>query len=245
MNHYLEYIDEIHSEKKKNIQDQHPDWKFDKRFSVCNKIIPIAEGVNFQATLQLRKRKRTSVIFEHEYSGRKVIHYFSEYEIIRSLIYIYDNFEKEGNDICSGLNELMKDAGQDVMFDINNKRFTFRGIKYLHNNISFLTLTDYQITLNDFICLLNLVIEKDRYSKESKEGKTTILKYLLFLYLISNRTSEKLKAEVEKILKSKDIYKTRELNDYKEVINRNNREKIYFDIGLYNNILCYNNNEES
>ncbi|BCZ48465.1 hypothetical protein psyc5s11_45320 [Clostridium gelidum] len=251
MGHFLDDIDEIYESKKNYIINKYPGWKIDGRFTTYTPIIPNTEGIKFSTTLQLKKMIKTSVIFEQEYEGRTVRFYFDEYNIICTLIYIYDNFNQEGKYICDKMHLLINDNGEDISFKINDKKYEFKGIKYMPKDKKFLTLSDYEIGINDFICLVNLVIEKDRYSKQDENGKkdengkSTILKYLLFLFLFSKKTSKEFKAKMIEVLQEEKIYKGDKLINYKKIINAIGSQKIYFDNSLSNKILCYNNNEES
>lgn len=237
MDHYLDYMDEIYENKKTSIHQEHPDWKINRNFTIYVDIKPIAEGMKFQTTLQLKKQDRTSVILVQEFDGKKAKQYFSEFDIIHTFIYIFDTFKDEGNYIYHKMIELIKDNGNDVSFIIDEKQFSFKGINYLSEDKLFKTFADYIISINDFISLLNLVIEKDRYSKESKDGKSTILKYILFLLLISNRSEQKIKMQMKDILEIKSIYIDDKLSVYKNIINRNGKDKIYFDSILFKDIL--------
>ncbi len=237
MAHYLNTIDVIHANVILDIKKQHPNWMIDSNFTVYREIMPVIEGISFQTTFLLRKRSRTSVILMQEPNGRKIRQYFNEYRIIETLIYLYDYYIEEGDAFYYGMCKLIEDNGVDVSFSIGDEQFSFKGIQYFSSNKLFLSFADYQININDFICLLNLVIEKDRYSKESENGKGTILKYLLFLLLCSTRTSLSQKTNMINVLKSKDLYKDNTLASYKEVINRTGTAKLYFSVGLFKNIL--------
>ncbi|NFJ03656.1 hypothetical protein FC905_01040 [Clostridium botulinum] len=240
MEHFSNYMDEIKENMKNKIKTQHPAWKIDDKFTIYNTIIPIAEGVVFKSKFKLKKKKRTSVIFEQEFNNRKVRYYFSEYDIIRTLIYIYDKFIDEGNYICEKMIALINDNGDDVEFGLNNKRYKFKGIGYISENKEFLTNMDYWLGINDFIFLLNLVIEKDRYKEMNENAKKTILKYLLFLFLCSERKEDMPKTKLINILKDKHIYTGLKLRSYKDVINKIGRGKLYLDISLSEEILWYN-----
>lgn len=236
MKHYLDYMDNIYANTVATIKKQHIDWKIGKDFTIYREITPVLKGINFQTTMLLRKRNRTSVIFEQDFNGRKTKQYFSEYNIIETLIDIYDLFVDEGNTIYSGMCKLIEDSGTDVNFRIGTEQFSFKGIQYLSNDKLFMTYTGYKIGINDFIGLLNLVIEKDRYSKESNNGKGTILKYILFLLLRSRRTPIH-KRQMINILNEAKIYKDNSLTKYKDIINETGGSKLYFKSELFKDIV--------
>lgn len=248
MEHFLDYMDKTKKNMENQISNQHPDWNIDSRFTIYTYIEPIVDDILFKTKFRLRKRKKTSVIFEQEFNNRKARYYFDEYNIIRTLIYIYDNFQEEGNHICERMSQIIDDGGEDVEFKLDNKIYKFKGIGYMSENKEFLTDADYLIGINDFICLLNLVIEKDRYGKNNynnENGKKTIIKYLLFLFLVSERTKNKSKTKLINILKQKSIYTGLKLESYKKVINTIGRNKLHLEIGLSKDILWYNKKEES
>ena len=237
MSHYLDYMDKIYNSVVAGIKEHHTDWKIDRNFAIYREITPKLEGVDFQTTMQLRKRSsRTSVIFEQDYNERKTLLYLTEYNIVEKLIYIYDNFVNEGDLIFSGLLKLIEDSGTDVFFKIEAEPFSFKGIQYLSDDKLFLSSTDYQIGINDFIALLNLVIEKDRYSKESENGKGTIRKYLSFLLFCSSRT-QKHKSDMENMLNEINLYRGNSLNKYRDVINGTGEKKLYLKKEHLENII--------
>ncbi|MBV4420328.1 hypothetical protein KM800_13535 [Clostridium tyrobutyricum] len=243
MCHFLNYMDSVYKQAVLDIKDKHPDWKIDKNFIIYKEIIPDVEGIVFKTKLQLKKKgKRTSVLFQQEFKKRKTRYYLSEYDIVRMLIYIFDTFKEESNTIYLCMCNLINDTGQDVSFKINDKKFKFKGIQYLgQNDKKILTHFDYYIGINDFISLLNLVIEKDRYSVENQHDKGTILKYIVFLVLFSKRSQPKNKSTMNQILKDKKIFiEGASLKEYKEIINNTGRNKLYFDTSLSDKILCYN-----
>lgn len=237
MDHYLDYIDTIYKNAIESIKKQHADWKIDRDFTVYCKVTPIIKNLNFQTSLQLQKRNKTSVIFEQIINGRRARQYFDEYSIIKTLIYLYDVEENVGDSIYCGMCNLIKDKGTDVSFKIGTEEFSFKGIKYLPYDKLFLTYADYEISINDFIALLNLVIEKDRYSKESENGKGTILKYILFLLLCSSRTKLEQKENMVNILKKMKLYKDNTLISYKDKINKTGEKKLYFKSEILMNLL--------
>lgn len=239
MNTYTSYMDIIKTNVISSIKRQHTDWKIDGKFVVYREITPVLNDstFNFNTKMLLRKRSNTSVLLEQVHNGRRVKQYFSDYNVIETMIFIYDSFISEGDAIYSGMCDLIKDKGTDVFFRIDTHQFSFKGIKYLNNDKHFLTFADYQIGINDFICLLNLIIEKERYSKDSENGKGTILKYILFLLLCSNRTTLVQKNQMVDILERKSIYKDETLITYKEIINATRESKLYFKAGLFENIL--------
>lgn len=247
MESFLKYIDEIYEERSGKIKREFPDLKIDKRFTIYEELLPIGEGIDFTVSFQLKKTKRTSLLLVKDVDGRKAKLYFSEFDIIATLIYIYDNYTFQGNYLCEQMCNLINDNGDFVEFKIKDKKFKFRGIEYINKdrNLLFTMTSDYDISINDFICLLNIVIEKDRISKKSNEGKGTILKYLLFIFLFSKQTSYKYKENLNKILKDIGLYMGENLEDYREVLDEIGYKKFYIDGSASKDILCYNDKEES
>lgn len=230
---YLDYMDKIHSEAISDIKSKQKDWIVDKiNFTIYRLIKPIASDISFKSVTLLRKKARTSVMIVQDYNGRQTKLYFSEYKIIETLIFLYDSYEDEGGVIYEGLIKLVKNIGSNISFEVDDKKFTFKGLLYLSQDKNFMTFTDYEISINDFICLLNLVIEKDRYNNKSENGKATVSKYLLFTILCSKRAAVKQKAKMVEILKMKKIYDGQILKKYKNIINRTGESKLFIETEL-------------
>ncbi len=238
MNAYIHYMDSIKNSVITELLRQHSEWIIERNnFTIYREIIPIFDNYNFNTKMLLRKRINTSVILKQTYAGRESKQYFSDFNIIETFIYLYDTFTYEGDIIYSSLCDLIEDKGANVQFVIDSQKFLFKGIDYLPHDKNFLTFADYEISINEFICLLNLVIEKERYSLGSEKGKGTILKYLLFLLLCSKRSTDDKKEKMIKILKDKDIFTGNTLVRYKSKINATGDQKLYFKTELFIGIL--------
>lgn len=245
MESFLLYIDKIYNKEKEIVRNSFLDFSIDRRFTIYVDLQPIEDGIDFGTRFRLRKRdRRTTLLLVRDDNGRKVKLYFSEFDIICTLISIYDNYEFYGNYICDQMCNLVNDGGNIVKFKIEAEEFAFKGINYLREETVFLTSADYEISINDFICLLNIVFEKDRTNGNSNNAKGTILKYLLFIFLFSRRTNIECKENLKKILQDKGIYLGDELESYRDILNKS-KKKVFIDISVSNNILCYNNIEES
>ncbi|EGT3613441.1 hypothetical protein E5N06_08810 [Clostridium perfringens] len=242
MSHFLEKLDKIYNE---TLERSKLTYKIDENFTIYQDVTPIAPKVNFGTIFKLKKRKRSSLLLVKVLDSKQVSLYFSEYDVIVMLIYIYDNLNEYGKYICKEMINLIKGMGCLFTFSIDKDIYKANGIKYIDNDVSFLTIKDYEIYINDLIFLLNIIIEKDRFSKKNDNEKITLIKYLLFTYLFSEKSNKKYEHNIINAFKGENIYKGKSIKNYKGILNKTGREKLYFDTSLIDLVCDIIKEEES
>ncbi len=203
---YIRYLDKLKYEKIERLKKLN--YKVISRSYHFYQKINFDKKVRFESNFVALKLSDISILLEN--NGIKI--YFSDYDIIKILIDLPLMVREK---LFESFYEVVNDRGTEVKFFINDKHFSISGIKFFSGNIEIKESNGLNLHINDFIGLLNLIVEKERVSNESEKFKETLNKYILF----TNLFSSKYEKELENILLRNNIEKKSKLSDYKTLIN--------------------------
>ncbi len=107
--------------------------------------------------------------------------YLDDHDIISMIISIKEVDNSAYDFIISNFESLLEKSTFSFSFFLNDKKFTYPGLNYYEKKILVKTKADIDITLNDLIHLLNLILVK-----EFSNIKSIICRYITFSRFYSN-----------------------------------------------------------
>lgn len=219
--HFLRKLDELKSEYIYNNM-----IKFGSQFYYY-------KYINFEESLcsklnnkfMLLKRYNTNILISYGDTEIKV--YLSDYDIITILVDLLNEYTELANIIIDKLVEFIENKTYKYTIDIDKHKFSINGILLFDDTEIYInTKADFRININEFIMLINLILEKERISGEYVvEG--TICKYILISKYYSNICDVEEKNKIGEILSEHGINITGDLESNKFVINKTKQSRKY------------------
>lgn len=121
------------------------------------------------------KRQYSNFLIQEE-NNRKV--YLSDYDIVLMLIDILNNSEDIGNLIMTSMYNLVKSEGEEYSFKLADEVYVHEGLAFLNEEVLINTKADFEISVNDFIAIINLVAAKEEISSNKNSVKDILCKYI-------------------------------------------------------------------
>lgn len=178
MPNYLQAMDKLKSKyidkKKRESEITYPFFQF-HYYEQIN--YEVEEGIQFMQPLVAVKVARTTILFVDPQTKTKV--YFSDSDIA----WMIKNIRDEGLriHILSSLQKAIDGKKLSTLtFSIQNKKFRIKGIAFdaKFNDITCENPADIKINGNDFIALINLILEKERTDKNPNKLIRTAKMYI-------------------------------------------------------------------
>lgn len=171
--------------------------KDNKEFAIFQKIEPI--GISVNNDFFCYKRKRTKILFCPD--NCKV--YLTDQDIINIFLKLDDNtldiFLEKFIDLYNGKENKFK-------FKISDNTFEGIGIQYEEDkDQKILLYTDNEISINELIFIINMILEKDRlYELQEK----TLIKYISLIkyYKYNDQSAQNFLEEIKYPFNDFDIY---------------------------------------
>lgn len=172
--------------------------KYNADFAIFKKIEPI--GIYSKNNFLCYKKNKTKILF----CPKNCKVYLTDQDILNIILSLennnFTNFLEKFIDLYTGVTF-------NFRFKIGMKIFEGIGIPYEENNDKKILLyTDNEISINEFIFIINMVLEKDRlYDLQEK----TLIKYisLLKFYKYKDEKAKRFLEEIEYPFKSFNINK--------------------------------------
>lgn len=178
MLNYLQAMDKL---KKKYIDQQNRKCEANYPFAQYHYyeriVYATEEGIQFKQHLVAVKLTMTTILFVDPQTKIKV--YLSDYDIARMIRSINDAELK--SHIVSSLQEVIDGKKLNTLsFEIHNKTFRIKGISFdaKFNDIICENPADMIINGNDFIALINLILEKERTDNDTNKLIKTVNNYI-------------------------------------------------------------------
>lgn len=214
---FIQYIDCLRNEYiSSNDIKNYNNFYFYKNIKVVNKY-------KIENDILILKRFKTAILIKCKKSGIKL--YLSDFDIINIIVKLINEHAEEGMNLISEMEKLVWGEGSKITFEIEGeeKKFELNGIDFIDKNIKINTYADIDININEFILVMNLILEKERLSgDEAAEG--TLGKYILLSKYYSNTYSNEV--EIENILKDYGININESLEYNKPKINKKSKNMI-------------------
>ncbi|WP_069998231.1 hypothetical protein [Cellulosilyticum sp. I15G10I2] len=178
-----------------------------------------------------------SIIMKDRNSKIKI--YLSDYDIINILIFLSKKHLEIAKNIFEQMESLIKEAGNETSFYIESNKYDIKGIN-LENNLNFDIDTPMDISINiyDFITLLNLVIEKERYANHVQG---TLCKYIAVSKYYADILSTTERKKVKTLLGSYNINTNVDIEYNSKIINKDKDHKLLIE---YQELLsCFANKD--
>lgn len=205
---FIRYIDCLRHEYvlRNNINDYY-NFYFYKNIKVIGEY-------NIENEILILKRFRTAILIRCKESGIKL--YLSDFDIINIIVNLINDYTQYGMDLISQMEKLVFGEGDKIIFivDEEDEEFELNGINFIDKNIKINTHADIDININEFILVINLILEKERISGDDVlEG--TLGKYILLSKYYSNEYIDE--SNIEKVLQEYgiDTKESLEYNKYK------------------------------
>lgn len=216
----INLMDTIQNHYIEELKDNDINLTVVNNFSIEELLYPLYNKNVFSVKFILRKKTDTSILLTRLFDdNKKLILYFDEFNIIKTLIHLGDNNEKTYKHIYDSFIMNLNDEDLQVTsFKFNDENYEINGIAYIDDFEIFNTFADVEINSNDFICLLNLIIEKEKLNKSKHEGKSTICKYMLFSQMFVN-SSNNITLRKDEIIKKFNLEKFDSIEEYSNSIN--------------------------
>ncbi|MGM9551246.1 MAG: hypothetical protein ACI3XA_03225 [Clostridia bacterium] len=213
-NNFLDYLDSEYSNttaKNKRIKGKYS-------FRLYKGIEPLCIKSNNKFVCV--KMNKTKILFQQ----KGILTYLSDSDIVSTTM----NLEPEYFDLLlSGFSKVYLSAKNELSkfeFKIDGIVFQGYGLPFVESNYSFSLHSDVDISINEFIFIINLIITKDILYGESIEDNTvykrTMLKYKLLIefYKLGDKKAEEyltsmgypIELELQEVFKTKQ--KTVEVN---------------------------------
>ena len=153
----------------------------------------------------LKKGDTTQIIMVDKSSGIKT--YLSDFDIINILVEECDIHTDVVKEVLRDLVELIKGNSEELSFAINQvQSYDIKGIPLKESTEMLIDIyTDITINLNDLIILINLVIEKERYSSKPQNLEGTLVKIIILTMYYGNIYKLESKYNISQILAEYDI----------------------------------------
>ncbi|MBX9179685.1 MAG: hypothetical protein ACLT0R_09280 [Paraclostridium sordellii] len=213
---FIRYIDDLRNEYvlSMNINDYYNFYFY--------KNIKVVGEYNIENEILVLKRFRAAILIRCKESGIKL--YLSDFDIIDIIVNLINEHTQYGMDLISRMEKLISGEGSKIIFMIEDKKeekeFELNGINFIDENIKINTHADIVININEFILVMNLILEKERVSgDEVVEG--TLGKYILLSKYYSNAYLEEY--NLEDILKEYGIDTNESLEYNKYNINKKSK----------------------
>lgn len=174
----LEKIDSIYEYETKKYT-----YGIDKNFSIYIPVKPINID-SLLCTFLIKKQKKAKMML---CDGKQRI-YLSDIDIIKIIL----------NTDCSDwfieqLVRLYRDICVTSEIQLDNEKYTCRGISYYPNKKHILLFSDSLIDINDLIFIMNFIFEKDKLWGQIADlpefNKTTICKYITLIDYYTHKIS--------------------------------------------------------
>lgn len=158
----------------------------------------------------------------------------TDFDIINMLIFLLKNYNEFGIRILNNLKEYLNDNTFEYNYIIKTKTFRGKGIPIFNMTDLLLTKEDQEISLEEFLVMLNMIIEKERVSKAGND-KNTIAKYITFInvYLYDDK-------KYKTILINSDYNFMRDINKLSSQINFSGKNKKIIKYSDIRQLLWYN-----
>lgn len=220
---FLEYIDNIYKKEKNKFHDKKI---ISKEFCCFIPIKPLEYTSNNKFLIKKQKHSKLFIII-----GKQRV-YLSDIDIIKTILLLSED------DIRWFIDQFCKLYTYDnnaCMFKIKGEEFRGSRIEYIYNETkNILLYTDSEISINDFIFVINFVLSKDslwgKVNGLDNFRKITICKYISLLKYYAFKSKE---AELF-LKKIKYPIKNEKPKDTKEISRIFNDDSIKeFDISLF------------
>lgn len=216
--HFLDLMDEKKRDftAEKNILDKNGyyyycDVKFNKE---------VEEGISVK--FQFIKVGTLSIVMINPTTGIKM--YLSDYDIITLLIELCRENLGVAKKIFAQMELVIMGSGNDFEFAVDSEWYKCKGI-YLEENLEVCIDTPMDISINiyDFITLLNLIIEKERYASDV-EG--TLGKYIAISVYYAEILDGDKQSKLGELLKGYEVNTAKDVSYNKWIITRDRQHKL-------------------
>ena len=201
---FLQLLDK----KYENTRTNRKISKENEEFAIYQRIEPL--DFNCQNEFYCYKKSKTKILYCPD--NCKV--YLTDQDIINIFLKLNDDMV---NKFLEKLVNLYNGNGYKFKFKVINIEFEGVGIDYeVENNDKILLYTDNEITINELIFVINIILEKDRlYNSQEK----TLIKYISLLkyYKYNDKNVEKFLKEIQFPLSFKIEKKSYNLKMLKEI----------------------------
>lgn len=180
---FLDYIDKQHTENRL----QYKEDEVSKTFST---FLPVqANDFRSSCGYLIKKQDKAKLIL---LCGKQRV-YFSDVDIIKTIISLPSEI---ANWFLKQFIKVYQNKYTEFSFEINNTSFVGYGIPKYPNQKNILLISDSEITINEFIFIINFILFKDLKWKEKSKiedfDKRTLCKYISLIdYFVNNSEKSK------------------------------------------------------
>jgi len=225
MSSYIDGMDKIYKERKKSIQEKFPRYVLDEDYRIVEEIktadLPLTNS------FKVVKKRDSSICMFRNRGDRTAELYLSDLDIIKAIIQIFHVNQHAHKHLVMGLRKLINGKSEEVMFLLSDTAYSIEGFGF-YKEVIFTTEQDINISVNDLIFLICLIIEKEKKNKKKYNGRSTVYKYLLFSEILSERNC-RIAGKRKKILEKLGIQRDTTNDDLMAMINIRSKKELIFN----------------